>query len=289
MLVVENMNEMYATACRILHYPDYVCSPRGQAIEECTDICFRLLDPYSRIVSMTERDLSLRYLVGELSFYLSGSDSLNFISHYSKFWLKVTDNGSTVNSAYGKRLFRDKYNGNTQFRYALGQLIKDKGTRKSVMMIYSPSDNILVSNDNPCTLSLQFLIRDNKLNLTVNMRSNDVWFGFPYDVAFFTFVQERMMVAYNDASSEKVDMGVYTHFVGSFHVYEKDWNKVDECSNTSTVSAEGTRMPKMSSDFEKELPLYLEWEKDNREGRINGAALSDPLLQWFALTLEETK
>ena len=44
--------------------------------------------------------------------------------------------------------------------------------------------------DIPCTVSLQFLIRENKLHLFVNMRSNDVFLGLPHDIFCFTMIQE---------------------------------------------------------------------------------------------------
>ncbi len=48
------------------------------------------------------------------------------------------------------------------------------------------------------------------------MRSNDAFLGLPHDVFAFTFIQELV------ARSLGVKLGVYSHFVGSLHLYETD-------------------------------------------------------------------
>ncbi len=75
-----------------------------------------------------------------------------------------------------------------------------------------PSD----SRDTPCTVSLQFLLRDGLLNLRVSMRSNDLWLGVPYDFMTFSCLHRTMAVALD------VNPGTYVHTVGSMHVYETD-------------------------------------------------------------------
>ena len=48
------------------------------------------------------------------------------------------------------------------------------------------------------------------------MRSNDVWWGVPYDVFQFTFLQIQL------AQVLGLEPGVYTHQAGSFHLYDRD-------------------------------------------------------------------
>ena len=79
---------------------------------------------------------------------------------------------------------------------------------------------MIETKDEPCTIALQFRIRDNKLHCTGIMRSNDIWYGFPYDIAFFTELQMMM------ADELGVEYGSYTHFVTSLHVYNKDLDKI---------------------------------------------------------------
>lgn len=176
-------------------------------------------NPYNRIVTLADRDVSLRYLAGEFCFYLSGSRELDFINKYSSFWNRVSDDGFTVNSAYGYTIFKKK----KQFDYCFERLLEDKHSRKAVMYL-SGDYNQYRTKDNICTSTLQFLIRDDKLHLIVNMRSNDIWFGFTYDVAFFTLLQEIMLTKLKQTYD--ITMGEYVHHAGSMHVYKKDFDKL---------------------------------------------------------------
>lgn len=268
-----SMDEIYKKACTDLIFrPDGLLAPRGQPIREITNVALVLTDPYRRIVASNERALSMRYLAGELAFYLAASDDVEFIAHYSAFWRKISDDGETVNSAYGKRLFGPELP-KSQFRYAIEQLIADKDTRKAVMTIYHSGDS-RPSADNPCTMALQFFIRGDALDLTVYMRSNDIWLGTPYDVAFFTLVQERALSILR-WTYPGLGMGTYTHIAGSFHVYEKNWTSVKAIAMSDDMSITNlpSELPRISETFEIDLPLFLMAEEDLRKRGPVPAAL----------------
>jgi thymidylate synthase len=276
-----DVNDAYVSACKMLTYnPDFEASPRGLKIKECKDVIISLARPYYRIVSLPERALSLRYLAGEFAFYLRGSDKLENILPYSNSWAHLTDDGKTVRSCYGKRIFYDKENGRTPFSYALEQLMLDNDSRKAVITIYAPTDNLVAAKDNPCTMFLQFFIRNNSLHCTAHMRSNDVWFGFPYDVAFFTFVQERMLVALNTVRAYEdphnlIRMGTYTHIAGSFHVYEKNMEKVKLIADTyegAHFPKDAGELPRFTDKSECETGAFLRYEEALR--LHNGVSLA---------------
>jgi len=63
-----------------------------------------------------------------------------------------------------------------------------------------------------CTSSLQFLLRDGKLNLIATMLANDLWLSLPYDIFCFTGLQ--ILIA--EALGMKV--GWYQHQVGSLRL-----------------------------------------------------------------------
>lgn len=135
-------------------------------------------------------------------------------------------------------------------------------------------------------MSLQFIIRDNRLHLTVTMRSNDMWYGVPYDFAFFMFVQELMLSRLRDAYPS-LAMGSYVHFVGSLHVYERNWDGIANASreNISELSCE---MPKIGRSFPYELPLFLSREERIRkEGDKNRYCYADHALTWLMDHLQE--
>ena len=107
------------------------------------------------------------------------------------------------------------------------QLLKNNpNSRQAVIHIKEPRDLVnRPSKDVNCTIAMQFLLRDNKLDLIVTMRSNDIWLGLPYDVFNFTCMQIQM------AMELGVNIGVYYHNAGSLHMYIKDKEKLKESNN----------------------------------------------------------
>lgn len=224
----------------LMCYPEHELEVRGLKTKEVTNFRIAIEDPTSNIVAVKNRNISLRYMVGELCWYLRGSDKTGEIAHYSKFWNKISDDGVHANSAYGKRLFYDRcglgLDNKSQFDYVIDELRRDKYSRKAVMTIYKPTDS-MESKDNPCTLSLQFLIRKDQLDLTVTMRSNDLYFGFCYDVTFFTLIQQMVHEKMSWMYPELI-IGNYFHNAGSMHMYEKDFAKAESVIDDPRVDHE---------------------------------------------------
>lgn len=175
-------------------------------------------DPTRNIVSSLHRNLSMRYAVGELLWYLSGSNDMSHIAKFSKVWEKLSDDGHTINSAYGHRIFSEF--GFNQLEFVRRMLMDQPGSRQALIHIKDPCDYLEnPTKDVPCTIALQYTIRENKLYATTYMRSNDIWTGFPYDVFSFTCLQIILAFRLN------VDIGTYTHIAGSLHLYDRDYKK----------------------------------------------------------------
>lgn len=224
----QSISEIYKKVCTKLITAPVVVA-RGLATKELMGVKLCLTNPRARFVTQRARDMDIRYCVGELCYFLDGRTDLASIYHYSKFWAKVSDDGKTVNSAYGHRLFyvKNKHE-NKQLMYIIDTLLDDPSSRKAVMPIYD-KDDAHESKDNPCTMYMQFMIRDNKLHCHVYMRSNDVWLGLPYDVAFFTLVQEIVYMSLL-RKMPGLELGSYFHNAGSLHAYEQNWLGVEQCA-----------------------------------------------------------
>ena len=67
---------------------------------------------------------------------------------------------------------------------------RDPDSRQAIIQI--PIMRARGTKDTPCTSSIQFFIRDNKLFTTVYMRSTDIVLGFPIDIFQFTMWQCEM-------------------------------------------------------------------------------------------------
>lgn len=192
-------------------------SRAGKVVGELLNSTIIITDPRKNFVQSDIRKASIQYAVGELMWYLSGSDKLVDISQFGKFWGTISDDGDTLNSAYGYRI-QHKF-GFDQWEHCKNLLKADPYSRQAVVHI-KDADN-RPTKDTPCTVALQYQIRDNKLYATTFMRSNDIWLGLPYDMFAFMNLQVKMAMELN------VDLGDYTHFTGSLHLYEKDANKED--------------------------------------------------------------
>lgn len=185
----------------------------GAVVGEYLDAVMVVNDPTRNIVTSPIRKMPMRYAVGELAWYLSGSNKVKDISRFAKKWAEISDDGETNNSAYGCRIFY-KF-GFDQWEYVKSLIRKDHNTRQAVIHIKDASNK--PTKDTPCTVYLQFFLRDNKLNLSVHMRSNDIWMGVPYDMFSFCFLQMKM------AMELGVEIGTYTHYAGSLHLYQRDY------------------------------------------------------------------
>ena len=231
--MAESMNtyncftEAYFDLCRqIRDESEFDSSPRGLRVKEKLGVQFRIRKARGRLPKIAARNFSLTYFVAETLWYLSGSNSTDWISRYASFWKDISDDGKTANSAYGARIFRSHPrigNGKiVQWDYVKEELRRDPDSRRAVIHIKTPDDSVVSSKDVPCTLALQFFIRNNHLDLHVNMRSSDIILGLAYDVPAFTTMQEIL------ANELGVDLGEYVHTSNSLHCYERDFDMLND-------------------------------------------------------------
>lgn len=211
---------------RVMREPQYESAPRGQNIKEILGASFTIKNPRDRIPYVVGRKFSMSYMVAELIWYLAGDNSTEWISKYSAFWRDISDDGVTANSAYGARLFKphDKIAQGryTQLDYIIEELKRDPDSRRAVMHLRVPDDSIDAKLDVPCTLALQFFIRDGALHQVANMRSSDLIFGIAYDIPAFTVFQELI------ANELGVEVGTYTHTSNSLHIYERHFDMAEK-------------------------------------------------------------
>ena len=230
----DNFTECYLDLARKVYlHPEYVSSPRGMKIKERLACSFKIKNPRYRIPFVPSRGFSNTYLIGELLWYFSGEDSTDWISKYSSFWKRISDDGKTANSAYGSRIFKahERIAGEQliQWDYVMSELSSDSDSRRAVIHIRSPWDSARAKLDVPCTLTLQFFVRDEKLHMVVNMRSSDLILGIAYDIPAFTMMQELL------ATQLGVGLGEYMHTSNSLHIYERHFEMVENMISVDEV------------------------------------------------------
>ncbi len=194
----------------LLESKESIRPTKGRATElRAADL--NLTNPRARL-SRSETRGRLFSCLGELCWYLSGSDRRDAIAYYISHYANL-GKGDAVPGAYGPR-FRAAH-GIDQIQRVVRRLRDNVWSRRAMIQILDPAD--LVGDDEPpCTCAMQFFLRDSQLEMLVYMRSNDVHLGFPHDVFAFTMLQELV------ARSLGAEPGLYTHFVGNLHLYERD-------------------------------------------------------------------
>ena len=183
--------------------------PTKGPAKELSGVLLEITNPLARI-SRTETKGRPFSCLGELCWYLAKAKDLSFISYYLPLYRKYADN-EEIFGGYGPRLF--DWFGRNQFANVANILKRRPDSRQAVIQLFSADDIVEAHKDVPCTCTMQFLVRQNRLHLITNMRSNDAWIGMPHDIFCFTMLQEIM------ARTLSVEIGPYKHMVGSLHLY----------------------------------------------------------------------
>jgi thymidylate synthase len=162
-----DLNNDFRTCLFRLNEYGLEAHPRNTTTKELLNYNFSLFNPRNRIITFEERKTSLKYLLGEFIWYISGSSDPAGILPYAKFWDGIRNSGDfddylkgTVNSNYGNRLFGHReapspfWEGNiqpiSQWQETVELLQRDKDTRQAVMNIHVPSDRHIGNKDVPC-------------------------------------------------------------------------------------------------------------------------------------------
>jgi thymidylate synthase len=204
----------------VLDYGLSVTSRNGGS-KELIGYAFVVEDPRRRVLTNARRKMTRAYAAAETLWYLSRETDVERLLAYAPQYARFADANRQAHGAYGGRWARNA--DKDQVDSALEILSTHENSRQCVVSMWRPHDlDVALTKeckDVPCTLNMQFFKRDDSLHLQVTMRSNDLWLGTPYDCFAFMTVQHLM------ANALELQLGTYTHVVGSIHVYDKDIEK----------------------------------------------------------------
>lgn len=176
------------------------------------------------------------YVNAEIDWYLSESTNIYDIYCDSRqppiAWEYCADEHGNINSNYGKLIFDKKYY--NQFDAVVKELINNKDGRRATMIYNRPSIwveyNENGKNDFICTNAVTYYIRNNLIHAVVQMRSNDVVFGYKNDRAWQKYVLKELCEAvnYSDECLFEDDFkpGDIIWQVQNLHVYERHFHLV---------------------------------------------------------------
>lgn len=163
------------------------------------------------------------YEARELAWYQSMSLNVNDIPGGAPTaWLASADPKGFINSNYGNLIW--SADNHHQYAHVLNELTKNRDSRRGVMIYTRPTIwhdyNKNGMSDFYCTNVIGYFIRNKKLHTTVQMRSNDGYFGFRNDRFWQLHVQHML------ADDLGVEPGEIIWNAMSLHFYERHFGMI---------------------------------------------------------------
>ncbi|MBW8189678.1 thymidylate synthase [Neiella marina] len=263
---------LYDTFTYVLENGQQIESTKGDN-QEVRGCLLTLKNPRSRI-SRSETKGTIFSCLGELFWYLSGRDDAEMISNYIRKYDSYKEQDGTIHGAYGPRFYgmHGKFD---QIRSVIRLLKRKPKTRQAVIQLFDASDIHKQYNDTPCTISLQFMIRDEQLHMFTNMRSNDAYRGLPHDIFVFSMIQEII------AKVLGYELGEYNHFVSSLHVYDCDLPNIRAFLSEGFMPSKPIMPPMPESNFGQTKATLLELEEAVRTNPFSNIEDSDLPSYWL--------
>lgn len=232
-----NANELYIQARNLIDSE----GAKSNNTDELMHVMLELNDPRQKWVSQRRPVPSISFALAEVIWIASGDNKRDVVDFWNpKYSTYTADKGKDFyHGAYGYRLRKNfKFD---QLTRAYNALKSKPQNRQTVLLYWDPTidlpnqDGSPRSHDIPCNICSLLKIRDNKLEWMQVMRSNDIYRGLPYNFVQFTSLQEIL------AGWLNVDVGKYTHFSDSLHIYDSDKNTgyfdgCNEIENSDSLS-----------------------------------------------------
>ena len=215
MLKVEHIRDHFIEE---LKYGRFVIDKTGVKTIEMIGACFEADEP------SIFGDVNEEYIQRELDWYKSMSLYVDDIPGITPaIWKQVASTEGKINSNYGWAIYSED-NG-LQYLNVLDELTKNPNSRRAVMIYTRPTMwtdyNHNGMSDFMCTNAVQYMIRDGQLIAVVQMRSNDVVFGYRNDYAWQKYVADMLT---RDLGLDVEPKIIWN--VGNLHVYERHFDKV---------------------------------------------------------------
>ena len=169
------------------------------------------------------------YVNREIQWYDSMSRKVSDIpGGVPKVWQSVASKNGEINSNYGWAIY--SADNHKQYWSVMLELLANPNSRRAVMIYTRPTMHTDYNRDGMsdfmCTNAVQYMIRDDNLHAVVQMRSNDVVFGYKNDRAWQSEVMGRLLDDLNTKGDCRYGMGTLTWQVGSLHVYERHFHLI---------------------------------------------------------------
>lgn len=177
-------------------------------------------NPLNRCTVGYQRNTNIFFHLAESLWVFAGRNDLEFISLFNSQFKTFSDDGNILYGAYGNRMRNwsiDGINSIDQLFDLTTMLNESPNSRRSVISLWNPKLDLQSnSNDVPCNTQLVFKVDDDKINLTIFNRSNDLHWGYVANIFQFSIMGELVALLLDKRFSKQ------THISHSLHVYTEN-------------------------------------------------------------------
>jgi thymidylate synthase len=245
----------------LVHF-DNVVKPRGIEVRERIGRSYQV--SMISYLDLKSRKVNVPFMFSEAAWILSGSNRLSEVAKYMRVYENFSDDGIFLRGAYGPKIV-------DQLGYIVDTLELDPDTRQAFLNIWRERPGS--SKDVSCTTGMQFFIRDNTLEMVVNMRSQDIILGFTYDVFTFSMVGKAVQLLLKERGIQ-VGLGNLQVNVGSLHIYERHYkeaeswiadSEIDQSISNYVIKLEDSQSyENLIANLNEQAHQYYLYGKDNK-------------------------
>ena len=217
-------DKVYQNAiCRVFQEGSDLFSDRtGITTKALPGLTYELF-PSDGFPLLTLRKIPVQLFCAEVVWMITGEKHLDFLRKFTKIWDDFAEEDGTIEAAYGYR-WRNHF-GRDQLLGLVEHLQDEPSSRQGVVVMWDPATDGLNSEKKknvPCPFCWTVNIIDNKLNLHLIIRSNDMMLGNPHDTAGFALLQAIL------AQVLHVRVGKLTVSISHAHVYGNHFEQAQD-------------------------------------------------------------
>lgn len=228
-----------------------ISNPRGLRTLELHPLALILNSPRKRFIDIPTTNYPL-IILKQLHFIIDKYNQPLFQAYEDSFLNQKPSAAFLYSDINNSNIFR-------QLESIFSLFTSDIETRQAVIRFDKNQNNF---TQNSITLCCQFIYRHGRLDAITYMRSNELWKGLVTDLHYLIFMQELL------ASWLNVELGTYTHIIGSAHIYESNIASANDyiLSKTNLLLPEYA-FKSSKSDSIDEVKKFLIIEKEIRTNR----------------------
>ena len=261
-----NVNDAYPKALSLVaDYGARRMSRAGEVLVLKEPLAIQYLRPLERVLFDPLRDANPYFHLMESLWMLQGRNDVAWLANWLPRMSEFSDDGVTFHGAYGYR-WREHFTYNSEWRMdqlsmIVNELRANPESRRCVLQMWDATADLgRNTKDVPCNLSVTFQIADERLNMVVFNRSNDlIWGALGANVVHFSVLQQYI------ADCIEVPVGTYEQVSANAHVYLSEWKK--RGYDTMSYIPTPLSSPYERGEVEPFKPLFLpgkraEWQHD---------------------------